>query len=186
MKSTSTRQSEAITIRDAVIDDALAIGRVQVIGWQTTYRGIVPDSYLDLLTAEGRADLWRRGMLQGKPDQHWLVAESPTAGVIGFIASGPQRDDIGGFAGEYYALYILPEYQGCGLGTRLLHASSRKLRQHGLTSALAWVLAANPRRRFYEARGGRRIAEKTVEIAGRLLPEVAYGFHLASQPFPQG
>ncbi len=185
MKSTFTERSDAIELRDAVADDALAIGRVQVTGWQTTYRGIVPDSHLDLLTAEGRADMWRRGLSHGQPGRHWLVAATRASEVVGFIASGPQREGISGYAGEFYALYVLPEYQGCGLGTRLLAASADRLLQHGLKSALVWVLAANPWRRFYEARGGKLVGEKTVQIGGVHLPEVAYGFELASLSLPE-
>jgi hypothetical protein len=34
-------------VRYATVDDAQAIGRIHVVGWQVTYRGQIPDRYLD-------------------------------------------------------------------------------------------------------------------------------------------
>ena len=46
-----------------------------------------------------------------------LVAELDDQ-VVGFVSSGPIRERIPGYSGEFYALYVLPEAQGCGIGTR--------------------------------------------------------------------
>src|SRR6059058_3443447 len=37
----------AVHVRTATVDDALAVETVRIRGWQTAYRGIVPDSFLD-------------------------------------------------------------------------------------------------------------------------------------------
>ncbi len=41
---------------------------------------------------------------------------------------------------------------------------------------LAWVLAGNTSRGFYERTGGVLLAEKQVEIGGATLPVVAFGW----------
>ena len=41
---------------------------------------------------------------------------------------------------------------------------------------LAWVLARNPSRRFYEAVGGELLGSQEIEISGVILEEVAYGW----------
>jgi hypothetical protein len=41
---------------------------------------------------------------------------------------------------------------------------------------LVWTLAANPFRFFYERLGGQRVLERTIEIGGQSLAEVAYGW----------
>ncbi|HNV71984.1 MAG TPA: GNAT family N-acetyltransferase [Candidatus Ozemobacteraceae bacterium] len=169
-----------IRLRDACVDDAMGIATVQVTGWQTTYQGIVPDSHLSKLTAEGRADMWRRGMSEPRPDQHWIVAETEAGRIIGFIASGRATEPVTDHAGEFYAIYLLPEHRGQGVGTRLLSDSAQRLIRDGLSAALVWVLAANPWRRFYETRGGHYLCEKTITIGGTHLQEVAYGFRLSS------
>ena len=41
------------------------------------------------------------------------------------MSCGPIRDRIPGYSGEFYALYVLPEAQGCGIGTSLIaHAAA--------------------------------------------------------------
>ena len=47
-----------LTIRPAEIDDAPAIARVHVETWRWSYRGIVPEAYLDSTTVQNRAFVW--------------------------------------------------------------------------------------------------------------------------------
>jgi hypothetical protein len=44
-----------MVIREARLDDALAIARVHVDTWLSTYRGIVPEDYLARLDYSPRA-----------------------------------------------------------------------------------------------------------------------------------
>ena len=46
-------------IRPATSGDAPGIARVQVLTWQQTYRGILPDPFLDGLDVERSAESWR-------------------------------------------------------------------------------------------------------------------------------
>ena len=49
--------------------------------------------------------------------------------------------------------------------------------QMGMPALLIGCLAANrPARRFYEAVGGRVVAEREVDEGGVLLPELVYGW----------
>lgn len=47
------------------------------------------------------------------------------------------------------------------------------LASRGFNSLVIWVLKDNPACRFYERLGGRRMAEKVVEIGGKELTDVA-------------
>jgi len=53
--------------------------------------------------------------------------------------------------GELYAIYILRECQGRGIGTRLFHALAEQLFQSGLSSMIVWVLGNNPTAAFMNA-----------------------------------
>jgi hypothetical protein len=48
---------EVMIIRDASPADAAAIARVRVDAWRETYRGIVPEAFLDGLSYEQDATL---------------------------------------------------------------------------------------------------------------------------------
>ena len=73
------------------------------------------------------------------------------------------------------------DWQGRGLGSRLLGALFSALRGAGVSDAYLWVLAGNPARFFYETMGGTRVAERQESFAGTLLDEIAYGWSDLSQ-----
>ena len=79
------------------------------------------------------------------------------------------------YEGELYAAY-LREHQRKGLGRQLLGAVAEGLAAKGRHSLLAWVLAENPSRLFYEAVGGKLLGSQEIEIGGVTLEEVAYGW----------
>ncbi len=105
-----------------------------------------------------------------------MVAERAGAEIIGFGSCGPARGTGLPFAGEVYTLYVLHDHQGEGIGKRLLGALFQRLLDQGMGSALIWVLARNPARFFYEATGGKRVAEREQKLWGATLAEAAYGW----------
>jgi len=44
-------------IRKAKLDDATGIAKVHVDSWRTTYKGIIPDDFLNNLSYEQRTEL---------------------------------------------------------------------------------------------------------------------------------
>ena len=56
---------ESISIRRAHPGDAPAIARVRIDSWRTTYRGIMPDVYLDGMQVEASTALWDRVLTAG-------------------------------------------------------------------------------------------------------------------------
>lgn len=163
-----------IRIRDGRPEDADGIARVQVATWRSTYRGIVPDDILDSLSYQDRAARRRQALEQPGDGTFDLVADAG-AKVIGWAAAGPERGDFPDYDAEVYALYVLADYQGQGIGRRLVDESVRRLTVAGHRSLLIWVLADNPSRSFYAHLGGSPVAEQTVTI-GVPLREIGYGW----------
>ncbi len=168
-------------VREAECRDAAGIAQVHIASWRTTYRGIVSDEVLARLTVEPRERYWA-GLLCGEErSQAIYVAEDAAGAIVGFADGGPERAGRLGYAGELYAIYLLQEHQRKGLGRRLTLAVARRLAEAGMPSMLVWVLANNRLGRgFYEALGGRQVAEQPVEIGGATLTEVAYGWDEAA------
>ena len=164
-------------IRPADAADAVALARVHVRSWQTSYRGIVPDEFLDTLDQQlpVREERWRQ--LFGRADRELVhVAEAEGAGVVGFARGGPARAPHFGLDGELGALYLLREHQRHGLGRALVAAHAKALVAAGYRSMFVWVLTANPARSFYERLGGTRLGTATDRVAGERLEETAYGW----------
>jgi len=62
----------------------------------------------------------------------------------------------------------------------------RALRGTGYESAMLWVLAGNPSRFFYEAMGGKRVAERNERLWGVVMPELAYEWRPLPRPLLLG
>ena len=140
-------------IRDATVDDADAVALVHVHGWQWGYHGLLPDEYLDGLSAERRAEQWRSWLLEPGRTRTRLAEED--GACVGFAVSGPSRDPgADDDTGEVYAIYVEEEVAGTSVGTELLGSAVAWLTERGFARATLWVLEGNARaRRFYEREG---------------------------------
>ena len=148
-------ETAGFLVRRASPDDARAIAEVVVTGWQTAYRGILPDEFLDSLRADAREAAWRE-MLGRDADggtPAWVAEGSGR--VVGFVSSGPPRDeDVPRSAAEIYAIYVLPQSWRQGLGRDLLETAVEHWQGNGAQTLVLWVFEANERARsFYEAMG---------------------------------
>lgn len=160
-------------IRKATVADAAGIARVHVDSWRATYKNIVPDTYLNQLTYDAREQLWNENL---KDDNNY-VAENEEGKILGFADGGKERTgNYPTLKGEVYSIYILPENQGQGIGSTLMEHVVNELIGKGLNSMLVWVLKDNPFLGFYEKIGGRAVDNKTINIAGKELIEIAYGW----------
>lgn len=163
-------------IRPATAADARAIAEVHIASWRSTYVGLLPDEVLANLSVERRENYWH-GELTHPDTPHFIyIAESDDGQIVGFASGGPERDGRPPYTGELYAIYLLAEHQGKGIGRALAHAVAEHLRAQGMSAMLVWVLKGNPAARFYEALGGQNVAEKPLTIGGADRIEIAYGW----------
>ena len=167
----------AVRVRVANLKDAGPIARVHVDSWRTTYPGIVPVEYLAGLSYRNRESIWADILSSGRPAESNFVAETDCGEIVGFAGGGPEREGNPTYRGELYAVYLLEQYRGAGVGRRLVSAVARQLAVDGFCSMLVWVLEDNrPACTFYEALGGTEVGRQTVTIGGADLWEVAYGW----------
>lgn len=171
----------AVTIRNAMIGDAHAIASVHVASWRTTYAGIVPDAFLASLNVDGRAQNWKEQLAAQKAI--FLVAEDGE-GIFGFVCGGKLREELPGYDAELYAIYLLRERQQQGTGLSLTHSLVDALLAEGFKSMAVWVLEANPAVSFYKRLGAIQIAQKSIQIGGAQLQEIALGWPELNLGFP--
>lgn len=166
----------ALHIRQARLDDAADVAQVYIDSWHDTYPGVLPSALLRAMTPRGQTTRWQAAIrTQGR--ETVLVADS-RHGIIGMASAGPSRDRELGFDGEIYTLYVDPSYFGLGIGRALMSGAFAALRQNGMSSCVVWAHAKNHARFFYEAMGGRLIAERAAKLMGEPCPEVAFGWRV--------
>jgi RimJ/RimL family protein N-acetyltransferase len=140
-------------IRRPVPSDATAMGFAHVRAWQAAYRSVMPDEYLDDLSVEDRASMWKR-QIEARGGTGLLVAVAD-AEVVGFAAFGPcAQPQADTRIGQLYAMNIDPDHWGQGLGRKLLRAATLQLRALQFEELVLWVVPENARARgLYESEG---------------------------------
>ena len=160
-----------IDIRRAEPGDAAAIADVHAQSWQGAYGGIIPFRALTAMIGRRGPAWWSNAIRRAASV---LVVEIGGE-VVGYATLGRNRSRELPQEGEIYELYIKPEYQGVGLGTRLFSAARDKLAAHGLSGLVVWALEDNVNAtHFYEGAGGRDIAEGVEVLDARALRKIAF------------
>lgn len=160
--------------------DAVAIAELNVSAWRATYRGLIPDAFLDSMDARQIAGPLREVM--ARPDTDVMVAVDAHNILCGFGLLAPSRDsDAASNTGEIVAIYVDPDRWRSGVGSALLDDLIRAAGARACASVTLWVLSGNQRARaFYEARGfvvdG---TEKSEQKWGGLVREIRYARRLA-------
>jgi GNAT superfamily N-acetyltransferase len=160
-------------VRLARSEDASALAEVLIATWRSTYRGIVPDAFLDELSVDASTERWKSSLSEN--ESHTYVAEDE-AGVFGFASGGKLREPLAEYDGELWALYVSDAGHRRGTGRELVHAVAGHLVESGYQSMLVWVLQQNPAVGFYRRIGGKAVSGKMIEIGGVALPDLALGW----------
>ncbi len=112
--------------------------------WHEAYPGLVSHEYLQKLTLE------RCEKIAFAWQDHLIIAKDGDR-VVGFVGYGDRGEEAPD-TGEIFALYVLPEYYGKGVGRQLMEAGLEQLKEYPLVCL--WVLKENRRAiRFYEKSG---------------------------------
>jgi ribosomal protein S18 acetylase RimI-like enzyme len=161
----------SIDIRPARVADAAAVAAVHDEAWRLAYRGIIPGRELERMVAR-RGPVWWAGAIRRGSRIAVLTVAGTTAGYASY---GRNRAAALGVGGEIYELYVRPEYQGIGLGTRLFGATRKELGARGLEGLAIWALADNDLAcRFYAGLGGKAAARGTERFGETTLEKLAY------------
>jgi len=111
-----------ITIRKSVPKDVYGIREVQKVTWLHTYpnnkMGItledIESNFKDDDTPEGKRKIEeRKKRYEDKSKQTWVAEESGK--IIGFCVAGNEKGKD-----RILAIYVLPKYQGRGIGSKLI------------------------------------------------------------------
>lgn len=135
-----------ITVKKMETDDEIR-GKAYVHwkSWQEAYPGLVDQEYLNQLTLEKCETIsykWTENILIAKDEEK----------VVGFAGYGKYRNEELENTGEIFAIYILKDYYGKGVGQILMKEALDMIKEYPKTAV--WVLKGNDRAiRFYEKCG---------------------------------
>jgi ribosomal protein S18 acetylase RimI-like enzyme len=160
-----------IDIRKAELRDAAEIADVHQDAWRGAYSGIIPHRALNRMIGRRGPDWWANAIRRAASV---LVIEIGGE-IAGYATIGKNRARELSQQGEIYELYLRPEYQGIGLGSRLFSTARKRLAASGLRGLVVWALEENSGAlSFYEGAGGRDIAEGVEVFDQKALKKVAF------------
>lgn len=122
-------------IRKCTSDDAKERGTVHYQSWQETYRGLMPDEFLDGLDQK---ELIQRA--KDSPDNSFVAVVDNK--IIGFCSYLSECRDFVSIkpSSEIVALYVLKSHQGFGIGKELVKSVINELSNKNL---VLYVLDGN-------------------------------------------
>lgn len=157
---------QSLSIRPAIVTDATAIAAVVRESWLAANQNLLPSDSKNALA--GSRDF--AAFVAGEWNSIH-VAEVDGA-LVGAVGVNP--------AGVIWMLYVLPGYQGAGVGSALYDAAIGTLRTAGRRKALLEVLAANENAvAFYRSRGWVAEGRRTEHIPGFRFTTLRMGLALA-------
>ena len=102
-------------IRKAKRDDSASMARVQVDSFQTTYAGILPQSYLKQLSCDEQKQDWY-DLISSEPNKVLYVAQTNSGEIAGYASGRHNSNEILPYESELVALHVRGEYQRQGVG----------------------------------------------------------------------
>ena len=159
-----------INVRFASQEDGEALSEIFYESWKLAYQGILPHKDLSWLLSKRDSQWWSEAVNR----RHILVVEYENK-IVGYAHIGPNRKPKLGAQGEIFELYILPVYQGLGMGSRLFQEAQNFLYLRGYDGLIIWCLSENTLGcQFYEGKGGQKVAQSFENFSGRKVHKIAY------------
>ena len=168
-----------IIIRTATINDAEKVAKIKIEGWQTAYRGIIDDDFLDNMNINEEIEK-RKNNIENGADI--IVAELDNK-IVGFCLYRNYIKDPESYPNancELSSLYVRSSLKRRGIGTKLMQHVIQKLQNQGKTKMILGCLKENyPSRAFYEKMGGKVLKTEKIAFGNKEYEETIYEYDIS-------
>jgi ribosomal protein S18 acetylase RimI-like enzyme len=158
-----------VVVREMGLGDLGAVQKVARITWAEPYRRMIPEDELTSFVEHAYSE----ESLRDRMETGVFLVAVLGGEVVGFADFDPEPGKSGEV--ELAAIYVLPEMQGRGAGTRQLEAGIGRF-DSAWSLTLQVTLQVAPDnlggRRFYEARGFRSVGEHVWHTAAGEVSEL--------------
>ena len=169
-------QLQDFQIQEATLRHVQGLANVHVKTWKISYKGIIDQNYLNSLNLKQREEFWKNILqVPNRKSQIYVLLNNQDQ-VIGFYSIGESREKEYDFTHELWGIYILPEYQGHGLGRFMFEDIKQKLHALNAQSLCVVVLKEGPAVAFYKKMGAQIIQARRDEIGGKQHAEYLMGW----------
>lgn len=159
-------------IRPLAEKDLLAVSKIKIEGWQTAYKNIIADEYLNSLNINEHVKKFK----QFVGNDNFLVAliDDKVVGFCRFVDNNSFSPNIADIDCELTAIYVRPDLKRQGIGTEMFNYVIDKFKIQHKKKMILWCLKDNiDSINFYKHIGGeiressiKEIGDKNYELAG--------------------
>lgn len=163
-----------IHIRYATIVDADELGQVYAQSYQTAFRGIIPDSFMEeRFTPEKRSERLKSEMAEGVLTNMTVYKDDELIGILTYgIPEGVNLEES---AVELGRIFLLPSYWGQNIGAEVLNLITPMFKEKGFSRIDLWVIEDNVRaRKLYERMGFTHDGVTRIINVGKELKDLKY------------
>ena len=161
-------------IRKGQKEDSAQIARIKVKNYQSTYKGIFSENFLNSLNVEDE----EKKYLENFDSRDILVYEEDGK-ILGYIYYGKRKNNstvLEDYDGEIYAIYVDVDFKRNGIGTKLLKQAMLSLIKK-YKKIILWCAEENVNaKEFYIYNNFKLVASQLGKIRNETIPEQAFVF----------
>lgn len=168
-----------IKIRKATLNDIKAISTIKVKGWQSAYKNIISDEYLDNMSIKKVIEKNTKDF-----DKYLFIVAEINSKVVGFCCYdfGNIEELDNNADCELRGIYIKPNMKRNGIGRKLINYIKKEFFKVNKEKMILWCLKENYQsREFYKSMGGVEGKCKKSEFDGKEYEIISYLFDLTSE-----
>ena len=170
---------EDVIVRKATIKDVNRIADIKIEGWQTAYRGILEDAFLDNMNRDVEISK-RKDDIEN--ENNIFVAEVE-GNIVAFCLYRDYIKDTESYPNydcEISSLYVTNNFKRKGIGKKLMKKVIKYLKEQGKSKMILGCLKDNyPSRAFYEKMGGKIIKIDQIEFGNKKYDLAIYEYNIA-------
>lgn len=159
--------------RLAVYDDCSELAKVKREAWETTYRGIYPDTKFDNYDFVAQTNKFKK-IVDNEDVKLYVVLCNEK--IVGYFDYGKPIRQYKEYDQEIGLLYLLKDYQKMGIGKAIFLFASNKIKENGYNE---FFIACNKynynAQKFYEKMGG-KIKGIDEDNINKSTPQIYYHF----------
>lgn len=168
-------------IRQANKLDGYNIAKLIIAGWQTAYKGLIDDSFLNNMSVDILTKNWEINIESQNEFNNIYVYEEDNK-ILGIIRFGKPDDSSSKYNAEIHVLYVEPSLKRNGIGSKLFAFAKSYFVNKNATDIIIWCLQSNlPSIKFYEKMGGKIVSTRKAVINNIELTEVGLEYNLKNQ-----
>lgn len=168
-----------IKIRNVKKEDIPSVVDIQIKGWQTAYKGIIEDEYLNNLSNEYEFRI--KKMEKNYMTNGFIVAEQndEVVAFCRYVFNNSFSQEIENADCELCAIYVRPDLKHCGIGTQLFNYVINEFKNKNKSTMILWCLNDNESsKNFYTKIGGTIITERNIEIENKQYKECCFKYDI--------